>query len=452
VKPTLEYGTLLAEAARVNATWIIYVLPMLAIWAWYLRQRSTAEKRSLEAKKDAEAAGLAEPVSLHPIIDPAICVGCGSCVRACPEQPEHTVLGLINGKASLISAGDCIGHGACRVACPVGAISLVFGSEKRGVDIPTLSPEFESSVPGIYIAGELGGMGLIRNALEQGRRAVEHIAERIEKSADPDMLDLIIVGAGPAGFSASLMAMSKHLKVVTIEQDSLGGAVFQYPRGKVVMTAPAELPMVGKVKFKSTSKEELLAFWQEVERMTGVKIRYRERVENIARTPAGLFVRTSKGELRAQNVLLAIGRRGTPRKLGVEGEGLPKVVYRLIDAEQYRGQRVLVVGGGDSALEAATSIAEVPETHVTLSYRGDAFSRAKAKNRERLQRATASGKLRQLLKSNVLRIEPDAVVMDCGGAQERLPNDAVIVSAGGVLPTAFLESIGISVETKHGTA
>ncbi|HMA11960.1 MAG TPA: NAD(P)-binding domain-containing protein [Steroidobacteraceae bacterium] len=436
----------------MNLTWIVYVLPMLAIWAWYLRKRSSAEKRSLEARKDAEAAGLAEPVSLHPIIDPAICVGCGSCVRACPEQPEHTVLGLINGKASLISAGDCIGHGACRAACPVGAISLVFGSEKRGVDIPTLTPEFESSVPGIFIAGELGGMGLIRNALEQGRRAVEHIAERIEKNGDPEVLDLIIVGAGPAGFSASLTAMSKHMRFVTLEQESLGGAVFQYPRGKVVMTAPAELPMVGKVKFRSTSKEELLAFWQEVERKTGVTIRYRERVENIARTPAGFFVRTNRGELRARHVLLAIGRRGTPRKLGVEGEGLPKVVYRLIDAEQYRGKRVLVVGGGDSALEAATSIADVPETEVTLSYRGDAFSRAKAKNRDKLQKATASGRLRALLKSNVLRIEPDAVVMDCEGRQERLPNDAVIVSAGGVLPTAFLETIGINVETKHGTA
>ncbi|MCC6631779.1 MAG: NAD(P)-binding domain-containing protein [Gammaproteobacteria bacterium] len=437
----------------VNATWIIYALPMLGIWAWYLRKRSSAEKRSLDAKKDAETAGLAEPVSLHPIIDPAICIGCESCVRACPEQPEHMVLGMINGKANLITAGDCIGHGACRSACPVGAISLVFGSEKRGVDIPTVSPDFESSVPGIFIAGELGGMGLIRNALEQGRRAVEHISERIVKNSDPSVLDLIIVGAGPAGFSASLMAMSKHMKFVTLEQDSLGGAVFQYPRGKVVMTAPAELPMVGKVKFRSTSKEELLAFWQEVERMTGVQIRYKERVENIVRTPAGFFVRTSKGELRAQHVLLAIGRRGTPRKLGVEGEGLPKVVYRLIDAEQYRGKRVLVVGGGDSALEAATSIADVPETQVTLSYRGDGFSRAKAKNRDRLQQATASGRLRQLLKSNVLRIEPDAVVMDCGGGnQERLPNDAVIVSAGGVLPTAFLETIGINVETKHGTA
>jgi thioredoxin reductase/NAD-dependent dihydropyrimidine dehydrogenase PreA subunit len=435
----------------VDFTLVIYILPMLAIWGWYLHRRWSAERRNRTARQEAVTAGLAEPVSLHPVIDPSLCVGCAACVRACPEQPEHIVLGLIAGKASLISAGDCIGHGACRAACPVGAISLVFGSERRGVDIPTLTPEFETSVPGIFIAGELGGMGLIRNALEQGRRAVETIAARSAAGSDPQVLDLVIVGAGPAGFSASLTAMSKRMRFATVEQDSLGGCVFQYPRGKVVMTQPAELPMIGKVRFRNTSKEDLLAFWQEVERKTGVQIRYKERVESIAQTPAGFFVRTTRGELRARHVLLAIGRRGTPRKLGVDGEQLPKVVYRMIDADQYRGKRVLVVGGGDSALEAAASIAELEHTEVTLSYRGDAFTRAKAKNRERVQQAAASGKLRSLLKSNVLRIEPDAVVMDCDGSQQRLPNDAVIVSAGGLLPTAFLQSLGIAVETKHGT-
>jgi thioredoxin reductase (NADPH) len=436
----------------VDPTYLIYGLPMLGIWAWYIGRRRAAEKRSRAAQQDAEAAGLAEPMSLHPVIDPSLCVGCAACVRACPEQPEHTVLGLIGGKASLLSAGDCIGHGACRTACPVGAISLVFGSERRGVDIPTLSPEFETSVPGIFIAGELGGMGLIRNALEQGRQAVGVIAARGARSKDPALLDLVIVGAGPAGFSASLEAMARHLNCVTLEQESLGGCVFQYPRGKVVMTAPAELPLVGKVRFRNTSKEELLAFWQEAERKTGVKIHYRYHVEGIARTPEGFLVRTSKGEFRTRSVLLAIGRRGTPRKLGVEGEQLPKVVYRLIDAEQYRGKRVLVVGGGDSALEAAASIAEVDATEVTLSYRGDAFARAKARNRERVQQASVSGRLRALLKSNVLKIEPGSVLVDCDGRPTRFDNDVVIVSAGGILPTAFLASLGIDIETKHGAA
>jgi thioredoxin reductase (NADPH) len=438
----------------VDLTLFIYLLPMAVIWLWYQRRRAATERRSRDARQEAVTAGLAEPVSLHPVIDASRCVGCSACVRACPEQPEHTVLGLINGKASLIEAGNCIGHGACRTACPVGAISLVFGSERRGVDIPTLTPEFETSVPGIFIAGELGGMGLIRNALAQGRQAADVIAERAREQGrlPAEMLDLVIVGAGPAGFSASLAAMAHHLKFVTVEQESLGGCVFQYPRGKLVMTAPAELPLVGKVRFRNTSKEELLAFWQEVERKTGLQIRYKHRVEGITDTGQGFVVKTNHGELRARFVLLAIGRRGSPRKLGVEGEGLPKVVYRMIDPEQYAGKRVLVVGGGDSALEAATSIAEVAATDVTLSYRGDSFSRAKARNRERLQAATASGRLRALLNSNVLKIEAGTVLVDCNGAPSRFDNDAVIISAGGVLPTAFLQGLGIAVETKHGTA
>ena len=433
-------------------TLLVYLLPMLGIWIWYQRRRGAAERRNRHVRAEAKTAGLAEPMSLHPVIDPSMCVGCGACVRACPEQAEHAVLGLIGGKASLLEAGNCIGHGACRTACPVGAISLVFGSERRGVDIPTLSPEFETSVPGIYIAGELGGMGLIRNALTQGRQAVDAIADHARGVSPPGMLDLVIVGAGPAGFSASLAAKAKHLRFETVEQESLGGCVFQYPRGKLVMTAPADLPLVGKVRFRNTSKEELLAFWQEVERKTGLEIRYRQRVEAIEKLSQGFRVRTSGGEFLTRYVLLAIGRRGTPRKLGVAGEELPKVVYRLLDPEQYRDQRVLVVGGGDSALEAAASIAEVSGTDVTLSYRGDAFSRAKARNRDRIQAATAAGRLRTLLGSNVLKIEPEAVVLDCSGNTERVANDAVIVSAGGVLPTAFLQGLGIAVETKHGSA
>lgn len=436
----------------MNMMLLVYVLPMLGIWAWYQHRRGTAERRSLAARAEAQASGLAEPVSLHPVIDPSQCVGCGACVRACPEQAEHAVLGLLGGKAALLEAGNCIGHGACRAACPVGAISLVFGSERRGIDIPMLTPQFESSVPGIFIAGELGGMGLIRNALEQGRQAVDAIAARVRGASTPDMLDLVIVGAGPAGFSASLAAKAQHLRFETLEQESLGGCVFQYPRGKLVMTAPAELPLVGKVRFRNTSKEELLAFWQEVERKTGLHIRYRQRVEGIEKLAQGFRVRTTGGDLLARCVLLAIGRRGTPRKLGVAGEELPKVVYRLLDPEQYRGQRVLVVGGGDSALEAAASIAEVAGAEVTLSYRGEAFDRAKARNRERVQAAGSAGRLRMLLRSNVLQIEPDAVLLDCGGRTDRVANDTVIVSAGGVLPTAFLQGLGIAVETKHGTA
>ena len=435
-----------------SAMLLVYGAPLALIWGWYLRRQQRVEHRSVTARQRSAAAGLAEPASLHPVIDTVRCIGCGSCVKACPEQPEHHVLGLIGNKAQLVSPSDCIGHGACRSACPVDAITLVFGSAQRGIDIPLLSPSFESTVPGIFIAGELGGMGLIRNALSQGMQAVNAIHKHRPRTRGAGALDLLIVGAGPAGFAASLTALSHGLKFATIEQDSLGGCVFQYPRAKMVMTSPVTLPLVGRLRFGHTSKEALLEFWRGVERKMNLPMHYGERVESIGREGDGFLVRTTRGEHRAASVLLAIGRRGTPRKLDVPGEALPKVVYRLVDPEQYKGQDVLVVGGGDSALEAAASVAESGGRQVTLSYRGDAFSRAKPRNRERVAAAARSGRLQVLLESQVRRIEPSSVVLAFQGRELELANDAVIVSVGGILPAEFLQKVGVQVETKYGTA
>ena len=433
----------------MSAWWVVYLIPLLSVWSWQVVRRRKIAAKGREAHVQAQRAGLNEPVSLHPVINASLCVGCSECVKACPEK-DFDVLGMVDGKAELINAGDCIGHGACRTSCPVGAISLVFGTAKRGIDIPVLTPEFETNVPGIFVAGELGGMGLIRNALVQGTEAVEAIARRRQRRQG--MVDVVIVGAGPAGFAASLTAMSLGLKYVTLEQESLGGCVFQYPRAKLVMTSPVEVPIIGKLKITQTSKEELLEFWQNVERKTGVAIRYKERVESITPRGGGFLIRTSKGQYAASSVLLAIGRRGTPRKLGVPGEELSKVVYRMIDPEQYSGQRVLVVGGGDSALEAASSIAESTNAKVALSYRGDAFTRAKARNRERLESARRSGRLHVVLRSQVRQIAEDAVVMEQSGKLMRIPNEIVIVQAGGIVPTDFLKNVGVHVQTKYGTA
>jgi thioredoxin reductase/ferredoxin len=418
------------------------------ITGYYVRRQQRIHARHLAAFEDSVAAGMTEPASLHPHIDPVKCLGCGTCVKACPETSHHDVLGLIDGKAVLIGPTDCIGHGACKTACPFDAISLVFGTARRGLDIPLLK-NFESNVPGVYVAGELGGMGLIKNALTQGQQALEAVAKAGVKK--PGALDVLIVGAGPAGLAASLAAKKMGLSYQTVEQEALGGAVFQYPRGKLVMTAPVELPIVGKVQFRNTSKEELLKFWNETCSGNGLNISYQERVESVEQTDGVFHVKTSKQEHRASAVLLGIGRRGTPRKLGVPGEELPKVVYRLIDPEQYRGQKVIVVGGGDSALEAAASIAELGDTTVMLSDRGEAFQRAKQRNRQRVAAATDSGQLKILLNSTVRRILPAEVVLKQGEAEIRVPNDAVIVSAGGILPNDFLKSIGIKVETKWGT-
>jgi thioredoxin reductase len=432
----------------VDLSILVYLSALLLVWVPYGLHRRRRGRAARIVLGESRASGLMEPASLHPIIDPARCLGCGTCVGACPEK---NVLGLVDGKARLIGPADCIGHGVCKEQCPAGAITLVLGTETRGVDIPVLDASFQTNVPGVFAAGELGGMGLIRNAIEQGRQAVDSICEA-GGIGRGDQLDLLIVGAGPAGFSASLAAMERGLRTVTVEQESLGGTVAHYPRGKIVMTAPVDLPRYGKVKLRETTKEALLDFWRDVEQKTGVEIRYQERVDRVARA-GGLFeVATTRGLYRSRAILLAIGRRGTPRKLGVPGEEDPKVVYKLIDPEQYRNRRVLVVGGGDSALEAATSISEQPGTEVTLSYRGDAFSRAKPKNRRKVDEAVKGGAMRVQLRSSVAEVTPSHVWLGADGVDMELENDALIVCAGGILPSRFLESIGVQMETKFGTA
>ncbi len=425
-----------------------YFATMILIWVIYGRMRQRRSKTNQSKLEQAIASGLSEPASLHPLIDHAACIGCGSCVEACPEKK---VLGLIKGKAELVNPASCIGHGACRVACPTNGITLVFGTEKRGVDIPFVAPNFETNVPGMFIAGELGGMGLIRNAVSQGVQAVDAIRQ-LDKLGRPDQLDLVIVGAGPAGIAAALAAKQHQLKYTVLEQDALGGTIAHYPRGKLVMTAPAKLPLVGEMKFKETTKEELMEYWNNISSQHQLDIRYQERVEQVTPTETGFDIRTPHNQYKTRAVLLAIGRRGTPRKLGAPGEDLPKVVYRLIDPEQYQNQHVLVVGGGDSALEAACSIAEETDATVTLSYRSEAFSRAKQKNRERVSHNEQQGRLKVLMSSNVTQVNKDTVEIKQNDEIVKLQNDAVIVCAGGILPTPFLKSIGIEVETKFGTA
>jgi thioredoxin reductase/NAD-dependent dihydropyrimidine dehydrogenase PreA subunit len=418
---------------------------IVLIWILQSHFQRKRDKKNIQKLKATVAEGLTEPVSLHPVIDTDICIGSAACVAACPEGD---VLGMIKGKSALINPTHCIGHGACQAACPVNAITLVFGTERRGVDIPFVRPTFETNVPGVFIAGELGGMGLIRNAVEQGRQAIEAI-RKLKPNGSP--LDVVIVGAGPAGFSASLASLQHKLRYVTIEQETLGGRVAHFPRGKIVMTQPAKLPLVGQMKFREIGKDNLLGFLRDVEKKTGVRIRYNERMEEIQRTNGGFIVKSSRGTYETRTVLLAVGRGGTPRKLEVAGEDLPKVVYRLIDPEQYRRQRVLVVGGGDAAMEAACSIAALPGTTVAISYRGEAFSRAKDKNRQRVKETESKGRLRVILNSNVKEIKPGSVILERQGESIELPNDAVIVCAGGVLPTEFLKKIGVQVETKYGT-
>ena len=425
--------------------YLLYALPLLVIGSYWMIQKKR-HQQNLGIVQQMQREGLTEPASLHPVIDPNKCIGSGACVSACPEGK---IIGLIHGKAQLIHPSKCIGHGACKASCPHDAISLVYGTAKRGVDIPDLNENFETNVPGIFIAGELGGMGLIRNAIEQGKQAIDSI--RKLKNSQGYSYDVIIIGAGPAGIAASLACQQHKLSYLTIDQDSLGGTVYNFPRGKIVMTAPVHLPIVGKMNIRETTKEKLLEMWNDIIKKTALKIHFKEKLEDLTSLEKGFEVITSKGRYQTRSVLLAIGRRGTPRKLGVPGEEQSKVVYNLIDPEQYQGQHVLVVGGGDSALEAANSIAEQPGTTVTISYRSPSFSRAKTKNRDKLEALAKSGRLRIELSSNVKNIEQDKVTLVSNEEEFSMPNNAVIVCAGGVLPIPFLKQVGINIETKYGT-
>jgi thioredoxin reductase/NAD-dependent dihydropyrimidine dehydrogenase PreA subunit len=425
---------------------VVFLFCFLIIYLYWRKERKASSLVSVKIERAIQD-GTFEPISLHPLIDLNTCIKSGACIEACPEKD---ILGIVNGKATLINASQCIGHGACFHACPVEAISLVIGTEKRGVDLPHINQNFDTNVPGIYIAGELGGMGLIKNSVEQGEAAVDNLVKTGIKK-DSSMYDLIIVGAGPAGISASLTAKKHGLNFLTLEQDSLGGTVFNFPRTKIVMTAPMNLPLHGKVKLFDTSKTELLDLWRPVLSKNNITIRENTKVESIEMGVNGFHVRTLQGEdFETKNVLLAIGRRGSPRKLGVPGETLEKVTYKLLEPENIQDKRIIVVGGGDSAVEAALSL--VAQNKVVLSYRSDAFSRLKPKNREKLDAAVLQNQLTVMLKSNVTKIEVDRVLLSTGSDQDPvvLENDLVFIFAGGELPTQFLEKTGVKITKRFG--
>jgi thioredoxin reductase/NAD-dependent dihydropyrimidine dehydrogenase PreA subunit len=413
----------------------------------YLRKKSKESKIVEEKIKKAKEEGLNEPVSLHPYIDVNSCIQTGACISACPE---HDILGIRNGKAVIINASQCIGHGACFHACPTGAISLRIGTAKRGVELPHVDKNFETNVRGIFIAGELGGMGLIKNAVEQGRQAVENITRSINKSHRASY-DLIIVGAGPAGISGSLTAKKNGLKFLLLDQDTLGGTVFTFPRKKIVMTSPMDLPLYGKVKLFETSKTELLDLWQTVHKKNNITVQENTKVDSILSEDEMFKVVTLKGEeYTSHRILLAIGRRGTPRKLNIPGEMKEKVAYRLLEPEVISGQHIIVVGGGDSAVESALLLSE--QNNVILSYRNEAFNRIKPLNSMALNKAMAAGKLEVRLNSNLISIEDEYIMLAIGkdGETLKLKNDLVYIFAGGELPTQFLEKAGIKITKKFG--
>ncbi len=389
-----------------------------------------------------------EPLTLHPEVDPALCAGCGNCTRVCPEGD---ILKLINHKAVLVSPTKCVGHGECEAACPTNAISLVFGTKTRGMDLPRITTDYETNVPGLYIAGELGGMGLIRNAVKQGFLAAAHALDHL--GSQKNDVDLLIIGAGPAGLAASLTAISKKKKYICIEQNRFGGTVYNFPRQKVVMTHPADLPIVGKMKFKSNkvSKEELLEYWNEIRKTTGLKVQEETRFETLKAVDNGFEVQTNRGMIRASKVILGIGVRGTPRKLGLKNEDLPKVTYNLIDPEQYQSKNVVVVGGGNAGVESAQMLANPKyKNRVTLLVRGETFDRCNEENKRIIENMEKAKQLEIWFNSSVKEIQTDKIKIQKGADLQEINNDFIFVFAGAELPHQFLMSLGINMDKKFG--
>ena len=450
-------------------TWLLPILPvvglLIALLAILIRRRELARSADgLAARQDAIHTGSHAARLLHPAIDLGHCIGCGSCVTACPEDG---VLAMVHGQAAVVHGARCVGHGNCADACPVGAIALTLGDLSSRRDLPALTEDLQViGVPGLFIAGELSGFALVRTAITQGVAVANAVALRVPAMSAPtarrggvgiavlapegdsSTTDLLIVGSGPAGLACALRAKELGLRAQVIEQEPhIGGAVAAYPRKKLVMTQPVFLPLHGRLAKLSYQKEELVELWEQIAERESLAVHTATRLVELARDGDEFVARTSRGELRARNVCLALGRRGTPRKLGVPGEDYAKVHYALIDAQSWSHSRVLVVGGGDSAVEAALGLAAQPGNEVTLSYRKNAFFRLKSRNDAAIRAAMATGSVRVCLGTQPTEIHSDQVelcAVDDAARRTTLDNDAVFVFAGGVPPFGLLEAVGVS--------
>jgi len=419
----------------------------------YLRDQKL---QHAQAKEASEKGALRSdgPQSQHPHIDLNYCIGCATCTTVCPEGD---VLAMLGGKAVIVNGYKCIGHSLCAEACPVGAIQMVMATASMGESMPALTPNYETSIPNMFVAGELGGLALIKNAINQGRECVDTIAERIPtlRGSKPseEIFDILIVGAGPAGISAALRAIERKIVCLTVDEGEIGGTVAKYPRQKLVMTSPVHFPMYGKFSKTELSKEELLAFWGKVLKRADFKCRTGEKVQEINKGPDGVFtVITPAAQYRAYTVILAIGKGGSPRKLGVKGEELPNVMYRLIEADHYVNKNILVVGGGDSAIEAAMGLGHQVGNKVTLSYRKEAFTRIKDRNEKRIADCIRTGKVKVIFNSIPVEFKEKSVMLEVNGTVKEMPNDLVWIFAGGEPPTAFLKKVGIKVGTRDMTS
>ncbi len=428
--PLLVFSSLLGFA-------ILCVLVSAAITG--LRKRSQ-HKRLQNAKRK---------LLIHSINDDR-CTGCEACITVCPTD----VLELKDNKSRVARFGDCIQCEQCVTACPTTALVMHYeGTKAPPIRMPQLD-EFYQAAQGLYLIGEAAGKPLVKNASNLGRAVIEHMFKTgLRKNAYGNgQVDVLIIGSGPGGLSAALSCLQRGLSYALIEKDELvASTIARWPKGKECMAEPYDVKCVGLLPVFDAGKDELLAAWRTILDKQRVHVSTRETVEDVQRDTRGWFnVKTNKQVYSAQRVVMSIGTRGKPRKLGVAGEHLPKVTPLLTDAAEHRGQRVLVIGGGDSAVEAAIALAETAQ-RVTLSYRGKQLSRCKAKNRQKLDEVVKAGRVVLRFGTNVVEITNDAVKLKSNDGQyETVANDHVFVCIGGDAPVKWLESVGVKfIEQPH---
>ena len=318
---------------------------------------------------------------------------------------------------------------------------------------PLVDAHHESSVPGLYVVGDLTGAPVIKYAMAQGYEVIEHIAQQPDARANnPDLYDVIVVGAGAAGLNAALAAKEKGLRCLGLEKNKVANTIEDFPEGKWIYAEPEDRPPKGKLWLDGATKEDLLNRWHEIIRENKLDVRTEDGLQRLSRQPDGSFhLETEKGEsLKARRVILATGLRGIPRKLTVPGEEQERVYHRLYSPKQYHDEQILVMGGGNSAAEAAITLSE--RNQVTLSYRGDEFYRLFQDNRRRLQQAIASGRVKPLLNSEVVEFgDKEAILkIEKGGhaVTEKVPFDHAFVLIGAEIPSAFLKSLGLKLENE----
>jgi thioredoxin reductase len=408
-----------------------------------------ARVRRRAAARAPKSLALAASARRLPVIDATRCLGCEACVDACP----YDALEVRRYVALLARPEDCCGAGPCVDACPNASLSL--GSDEAPRAGPILNESLECPErPGLFVAGDASGGSLVRNAVRQGVRVAETVAARVERrSASPAVFDLLVVGAGPAGLSAALTAQAQGLSVVVLEQASIAASIRRFSRGKLVLdanpSAEPELPLW----LADAPKEQLLRRWLRSVRAARLDVREGERVTSVesgSASGAPFRIRAeAEGsparEYRSTHVLLALGARGTPRRLPVPvPETLEENIhYELSDARAFADKRVIVVGLGDMAMESALALAAQPGADVSIVHRGPGFRRGKQRNIDAVSGLIARGRVKIWFHAHVERVDGASLVVRSGGESRRLPYDAVFVHIGAIPSHELLARAGV---------